>query len=104
MNWQQQVENELQRIQPNGNAGRTRTIARRAAGIALQQYYSPDSTNFIELIQKATQDINIPETVRQAATRLETRIDDTFNSPSIDPIGDATLIVEFVKTKLKDKG
>ncbi len=100
MNWQLQIENELRRVQPNKNPGRTRTIARRAAGVALQQFYSTDFANFFVVIQRAAQDKNIPEPVRQAAIRLEARIDENFKSPSVDPIGDAMLIVEFVKKKV----
>lgn len=99
MNWLLNIETELQRIQPNENPGRTRTIARRVAGIALQQFYHQSSEDFIKLIQFAINDSALPENVQSALERLAARLDANFNSPSVDPINDAMIVVEFVKTK-----
>lgn len=99
MHWLLLIENELQRIRPDGNPGRTRTIARRIAGIALQQYYKNSSDDFLRVLQTALSDDAMPANVRSAIERLATRLDHHFHSPSIDPIGDATMIVEFVMNK-----
>ena len=99
MNWLLQIETELQRIRPNENPGRTRTTARRIAGIALQQFYHKSSEDFIKLIQSSIDDPALPEHVHSALERLATRLDANFNSPSIDPISDAMIVVNFVKTQ-----
>jgi len=46
----------------------------------------------------------IPPDVASAAARLEARLGPDFTSPSVDPIGDAMIIVEFVRIKLRDSG
>ena len=100
MNWLLQIETELRRIQPNENPGRTRTTARRIAGIALQHYYHQSSEDFIRLIQSAIDDPILPDNVRSALERLAARLSPDFTSPSIDPINDAMIVVEFVKEQL----
>lgn len=100
MNWLLQIETELQRIQPNENPGRTRTTARRIAGIALQQFYNKPSEDFLRLLQNAMNEKILPIDVRSAAERLSTRLDVNFISPSVDPVNDAMIIVEFVKKQL----
>jgi hypothetical protein len=99
MNWLLQIETELQRIQPNENPGRTRTIARRIAGIALQHFYHQSSEDFIKIIKSAVDDVSLPAEVHSALKRLAARLDANFNSPSVDPINDAVIVVEFVKSK-----
>jgi hypothetical protein len=100
MNWLIQIETELQRIRPDENPGRTRTTARRIAGIALRQFHHQSSEDFIKLIHSATGDSTLPDAVHFALERLATRLDINFNSPSVDPISDAMIVVEFVKKQL----
>lgn len=100
MNWLLQIDTELQRIRPNEHPGRIRTTARRIAGIALQQFYHQSSDDFITLIQTAVADPALPDNVHAALERLAARLDANFNSPSVDPISDATIVVEFVKEQL----
>ena len=97
MNWLHDIETELQRIQPNENPGRTRTIARRIAGIALRHFYKNSSDDFLRTLQSGINDDALPENIRSALERLTTRLDTNFNSPSVDPLNDAMLVVEFVK-------
>lgn len=100
MNWLLQIDTELQRIQPGENPGRTRTTARRIAGIALQHFYHQSAEDFIRLIQSAIDDTSLPDNVHYALERLAARLDANFNSPSVDPISDAMIVVEFVKSKM----
>ena len=44
---------------------------------------------------------NLPAEVATAAARLEARLSANFTSQSLDPIGDAMLIVEFVEKNCK---
>ncbi|MCK9407959.1 MAG: hypothetical protein WCX28_09180 [Bacteriovoracaceae bacterium] len=97
MNWLYQVEIELQRIRPHENPGRTRTTARRIAGIALQYLYRESSTDFLKLLHTATRDDSIPQEVREAINRLVTRLDSNFQSLAVDPINDALIVVQYVK-------
>ncbi|MEW6061229.1 MAG: hypothetical protein AB1600_04725 [Bacteroidota bacterium] len=97
MNWLTYIETELKRVLPNQHPGRTRTIARRIAGIALRELYHSSSEDFLHLLHQAEKDTTVPEAVRLAAGRLAARLDANFNSPSVEPINDAMSIVEFVK-------
>ena len=99
MQWQLLIENEIQRIRPGENPGRTRTIARRIAGIALQHHYGNAPDDFLRLIQRAIADENLPVHVRSALGRLSARLDAQFSSPSTDPVGDAMMVVDFVRNK-----
>lgn len=97
MSWLLQIETELKRIQPNQHPGRTRTIARRIAGIALKEFYHSSSEDFVHLLTQAKDDASLSDPVRSASDRLAARLDAQFNSPSVDPINDAMIVVEFVK-------
>lgn len=97
MNWLLQIETELKRIQSSQHPGRTRTIARRIAGIALKEFFHSSSEDFVQLLHQAEENVSLPKEVRSASSRLAARLDAHFNSPSVDPISDAMVIVEFVK-------
>ena len=97
MKWLSDIETELQRLPLNENPGRTRAIARRIAGIALKELYKLSSEDFVQLLQRAADDSTLPEEIRASSTRLSARLSSDFTSPSTDPIGDAQVIVEFVK-------
>jgi uncharacterized protein (UPF0147 family) len=99
MNWLNTIEKELLRLRPNEHPGRTRTTARRIAGIALQHYYASATSDFLKLLQSTVADDAVPVDIRAAADRLAARLDANFSSPSIDPVGDAMAIVEFVKQR-----
>lgn len=97
MNWKMEVAIELQRLQPGENPGRTRTIARRMAGIALQEYYKTSSVDYMKVLQSALTDESVPKSSREAIERLTARIEDDFTSPSVDPVNDALVVVDFVQ-------
>jgi hypothetical protein len=99
MNWLSHIENELKRVTPGENPGRTRTIARRIAGIALQHYYADGTKDFLQLINNAKDDPAFPDDVRSAIGRLAARLDAQFSSPSTDPVGDALIVVDFIRDK-----
>lgn len=97
MNWLIDIETELKRIRQDENPGRTRTTARRIAGIALQHFYSKPNEDFLRLLQSAMIDSTLPQDVVLAIERLTARLDMNFTSPSVDPVTDAMIVVEFVK-------
>ena len=103
MYWLLQIETELNRLTPDDNPGRTRTAARRIAGIALQQFFNKPTDDFLRLLQNAVNDPSLPSDVVAAIQRLTTRLDSDFKSPSVDPISDAMSVVEFVKAGIPPK-
>jgi len=82
----------------NGQIGRSRTAARRAIGMALQQTLGIGPTGgyaktFIDGLKRLANDPEMPESVRAAAIRLTTRVDREYSSPAINPVADAELII-----------
>jgi hypothetical protein len=103
MDWLNNIETELQRIHPNGHSGKIRATARRIAGIALHQYYQSSTEDFLRLLQSSLSDPSLPAEVHSAIDRLVTRLDANFTSPSVDPVGDAMIVVSFVKERSAGK-
>jgi len=108
MTWLEEVESELNRgreAERIGNQGRVRTAARRAVGIAVTEYqrtlpgkrYGDD---VMKQLRGVAEDRAIPEDVREAATRLQTRLSQEFTSPSRQPLADALVIINFFKREL----
>jgi hypothetical protein len=104
MNWRDEIELELNRAREaerNGNQGRVRTSARRAAGIAIAEFERrfPEKrygSDFMAQLRSLALDPAAPEHVRNAADRLQARLTPTFESPSKRPIDDAEIIVQFI--------
>jgi hypothetical protein len=82
----------------NGKIGRSRTAARRAIGMAMQQTVGigPQggyAKTFIDGLKRLADDPEMPEAVRAAALRLITRVDREYHSPAINPVADAEIII-----------
>ena len=99
-----EIENELQRAraaQQNGKAGRARVCARRAAGMAIREFYRKREGagwggDAMKQLQHLQADESVPEEIRQAAERLTTKVDENHQLPfANDPVEDAELIVKF---------
>jgi hypothetical protein len=107
--WLHDIELELRRAEEArtmGHDGRLRTSARRVAGIALSEYTKATSgarkdDGFLALLAACALDRSVPEVVRAAAQRLAARVGTDFSSPSLDPLGDADVIVSFVRSALQ---
>ncbi len=104
--WELEIEIELQRAKQSHNPGQTRTTARRIAGIAIQALQKRDprlsvQRDYMSALQAFTKLGNLPGEVAAAAARLEARLSSDFISPSVDPVGDAMIIVEFARAKLR---
>ncbi len=108
MNWLDEINQELQRAEAaerNGNAGKVRTSARRAVGIALVELQRriPEKNygrDFISQLRGLATDETVPEEARFAADRLQARLSLQFESPSKNPIDDAKKIIRFVSDRL----
>jgi hypothetical protein len=109
MNWLEGVQLELRRAAEadrNSNLGKVRTSSRRAVGIAVtelqrrlpEKHYGRD---FIGQVRGIAADESIPEKVRSAAHRLQSRLSTDFESPSRHPIEDAKIIIAFVIERLQ---
>lgn len=106
--WLIEIENELRRGRQSRHPGRTRTAARRIAGIAITelQTQSPKlffGDDYYRALQTFMNARGIPVPVAVAARRLQERLAPDFTSPSADPLADAMIIVEYVKTRLGEK-
>ena len=102
--WQREIEIELRRAEGSTNPGRLRTVARRIAGIAIQQLQKRErepagGSDYMSSLRFFLTSVNIPSEVAAAAQRLEARLSADFTSQSVDPVGDAMLIVEYVKMR-----
>lgn len=108
MNWRDEINLELARAgeaDRNGNQGRVRTSARRAAGIAIREFEKrfPEmkyGRDFMMQLRSFALDAAIPENVRNAADRLQARLSPEFESPSKHPIEDARIIVGYILERL----
>ncbi len=98
MDHQSEINLELERAhqaRSQGNEGRARVCARRAAGIAARVYLerhqqavrSPSAYDVLKLLAEET---SLPPDLRQAATLLTLRVDEQFKLPAeVDLIAEA---------------
>jgi hypothetical protein len=90
------------RSRAGGNEGRARVCARRAAGLAIGQYYEyclekTSPTSAYELLQWFTERAEIPQDLRDAARRLTVRVTPEYDLPHFeDPLEDAHLLVNAI--------
>lgn len=105
------IEGELAQAQlarEQGNEGQARVCARRAAGLAIRAYYQRRDGGDASIahwggdamtqLKRLQADEAVPESVRQAAMRLTTKVDLDHKLPFEDDlVEDARGIIEFVK-------
>jgi hypothetical protein len=92
--------------QSSGNAGKARTVARRAVGCALNYWlkkYPQDGypADMMRQIRRFSCETQIPTQVRETLFRLETQISAAFESPSTDPLNDATIIISYIRSEMQ---
>lgn len=99
------IETELaqaRQARQSGNAGQTRVCARRAAGIAIREWYrrrgeSAWGGDALKQLKRLQTEATAPEAVRKAAERLTTKVDFDHKVPfEDDPIEDARKIIAFL--------
>ncbi len=89
--------------QANGNHGRARVCARRAAGVAIGWYlrmipHQGWGENVMSRLEHLKADNSFPENVRDAADRLSMKITNQFSYPSgHDPVRDAGMIIACIR-------
>jgi hypothetical protein len=108
MSWLDEIELEFNRgreAERTGNAGKARTAARRAVGIAVMEYQRRQALqrygdDVMKQLRGIAADLSLPIDVREAAGRLQTRISQEFTSPSRQPLADAEVIINFFRQAL----
>lgn len=107
MNWVDQLETEIgwgREAEAAGNAGRARTCARRSVGIVVTEYQKRTENKYGNDVMRQlgglASDTELPQEVRKAAERLQSRLSQDFTSPSEHPLEDALIIVNFFRQKL----
>ena len=106
---QMELENaELARAE--GNVGRARVCARRAAGMAVRDYFArqgvrPRSSSAYELLRLVADDPAVPADLREYAAHLTLRVDEEFSLPTgIDLIAEARALCMRLSAQPKAAG
>lgn len=87
--WRNQIQREFARAtaaRARGNEGQARVCARRAAGIAIREYYARRGQNFstpsaYDLLTLLRDDPRILPDLKQAAAHLTLRVTEEFRLP-----------------------
>jgi len=103
-----QIQEELllaKQSRIEGNEGRARVCARRAAGAAVQTHLqrtglSPEPGNAMQSIMLFKSIMDLPERVQIALDWLLQRVDEDYNlPPEVDLIQEADIVIRFVEGK-----
>ena len=101
----EEIQRELElgeKAEREGNSGRARVCARRAAGIALENYYTrmgkDPGKDAMKLLAQFSEEKGVPNTIHEAVVRLRARVRPDFTSASAHPLNDARLIIDFLRT------
>ena len=87
--WKAQLKTEFERAEAaraRGNEGQARVCARRAAGIAIREYYARRgqalrTPSAYDLLQLLVEDPQFPQNIKQAAGYLTLRVTEEFKLP-----------------------
>jgi len=87
--WKAKIETEFERAKAaraRGNEGQARVCARRAAGIAIREYYirrgQPVRTSSAyDLLQQLVDEPQLPPQLKQSAIYLTLRVNEEFKLP-----------------------
>jgi hypothetical protein len=102
-NWQVDYQKELDMAiaaRQRRNEGQARVCARRAAGVAIREYYrrrgqSISNPSAYDLLQILMGDLSQPEAVRQSAAYLTLRVNEEFRLPAgLDLVKEAEFIAQ----------
>lgn len=108
--WKAQLETEFERAEAaraRGNEGQTRVCARRAAGIAIREYYarrgqSIRTPSAYDLLQHLTNEPQLSTELQQAAAYLTLRVTEEFKLPvDVDLLDEAHKLCDglLIETK-----
>lgn len=108
MSWLEEIEIEKSRALRSENPGKIRVAARRMVlqGVIELQQQNPANQKITDAISALNIIAEHPESktiVCDAANRLLKRLDKNFNSPSVEPIKDAEIIISFISSLLHNR-
>ncbi len=107
-----QIQEELllaKQSRIEGNEGRARVCARRAAGAAAQSFLlraglNDRVENALESLRTMKRELNLPERVEQAIDFLMLRVDPDHNLPlDVDLISEAEIVIQFLNSGQQDQ-
>lgn len=87
--WKEKLQKEFERAESaraQGNEGQARVCARRAAGIAIREYYARRGQHFrtpsaYDLLRLLEEEPQLPPDLKQAAGYLTLRVNEEFKLP-----------------------
>lgn len=109
--WKTKINQELDQAEAarrKGNEGQARVCARRAAGVAIREYYRrldrPIQTpSAYSLLNHLMKEPGLPADLRTAAIHLTTRVTQEFELPvDVDLITEAKILCEGLLPELKN--
>ena len=108
MSWREEMHRELARAldaEQAGNAGRVRTCARRAIGIAITEWQRRDTAvrygpDFLRQLMGLADDRATPVEVQNAATRLGAKLSEDFEARSKEPLQDARIVLRHILERM----
>ncbi len=103
--WKEEFDREIERaleVRARGNEGQARVCARRAAGAAIREYLArhgrpiPSSSAY-DLLNLIAGDDTFGPPLRQSASYLTLRVDETFRLPAtVDLVTEARRLAELL--------
>jgi HEPN domain-containing protein len=113
MDWKEKINLEFKRAaqaRARSNEGQARVCARRAAGIAIREYYArrgqpvrtPSAYDLLGMVAREPQ---LSAEIKQAARYLTLRVTEEFKMPvDVDLVGEARKLCEgLLETKIDPK-
>ena len=108
--WKTQIQTEFERAEvarARGNEGQARVCARRAAGIAIREYYarrgqSVRTPSAYDLLQLLAEEPHLSPDIKQAAAYLTLRVNEEFKLPvDVDLLAKAHELCEGLLPEIK---
>ena len=108
MEWQTQIQAEFKRAEEaraRGNEGQARVCARRAAGIAVREYFMrqgirPWSVSAYDLLNQLREDPQLAPDLKRIADHLTLRVTEEFKLPvDVDLVAEARELCEELLTR-----
>ena len=108
--WKEKLQSEFNRAEiarAKGNEGQARVCARRAAGIAIREYYtrcgqSVRTPSAYDLLQLLADEPHLSTDIKQAAAYLTLRVNEEFELPAdVDLVDEARKLCDGLLAKTK---
>jgi HEPN domain-containing protein len=108
-NWHEEAELELIKAREAlkaGFKGRSRVSARRAAGLAVREYYRHQSAevppeNLYKILLRFSEHPALPNNIRLVSKHLCQRVDQSYSLPdNVDLVTDAEQLIQYLAEQL----